>query len=383
MDLFDKLPGDPVPIEVELDAYILPSDHGVWKVFPGRTYRFLEAVRASHHVFMDVRGLRSLPGTPFEWDKKAVISAIAGDRWDRELARAESGARPKGGAGVTKQDRKVFGFLKGLLLEAKKGDLVVLPADGYRREVLIGELLDDPGVISFVEAKDGGETSEYAGRRVKWLPSKEKREFHEKVIKSLHSSAAFHTISKSTRQEIYEVAYQNFILENLFVATFHTTKQQFTTSDNAIVSVWFNALAATYSAREGDPESSIAGKSFAELGLLRSEESQRGELSIDIASPGSVLLHSAGVFALATMALFPLMELDAATLAASPIAVKLHTVGGAGKECELVVSKAAEGIIQTLSVRRLQDACETAMRARHEATLATSARLKKPLNTPK
>lgn len=383
MDLFDDRTGDPVPIEVELDAYILPSDHGVWKVFPGRTYRFLEAVRASHHVFMDVRGLRELPGTPFEWDQRAVISAIANDRWTRELARTETGAQPKGGAGITKQDRKVFGFLKGLLLEAKKGDLVVLPADGYRREVLIGELLDEPGVVSFVEAKDGGEVSEYVGRRVKWLPSKEKREFHERVIKSLHSSAAFHTIAKSARQEIYEVAYQNFILEDLFVATFQTTKQQFTTSDNAIVSVWFNALAATFSAQEGDPGSSIADKSFAELGLLQSAESQRGELSIYIASPGSVLLHSAGVFALATMALFPLMELDAATLAASPIAVKLHTVGGAGKECELVVSKAAEGIIQTLSVKRLQAACETAMRARDEATLGTRARLKKPPKKPK
>ena len=264
MDLFDERPSRPAPIEVELDAYILPSDHSVWKVFPGRTYRFLEAVRESHQVFMDVRGLRELSGSPFEWDDKAVISIIAADRWDRELSKEESGAKPRGGAGITKQDRKVFGFLRGLLLEAKKGDLVVLPADGYRREVLIGELLDEPGVINFVEARDGDAVSEYAGRRVKWLPSKEKREFHEKVIKSLHSSAAFHSIAKSARQEIYEVAYQNFILEDLFVATFQTTKQQFTTSDNAIVSVWFNALAATFSAQEGDPDSSIANKSFAD-----------------------------------------------------------------------------------------------------------------------
>lgn len=378
MDLFDGRPSSPAPIEVELDAYILPSDHGVWKVFPGRTYRFLETVRASHHVFMDVRGLALLPENPFDWDDKAVISIIASDRWERELAKSEHGVKPRGGPGVTKQDRKVFGFLKGLLLEAKKGDLVVLPADGYRREVLIGELLDEPGKISFVPAKDGDDVSDYAGRRVKWLPSKEKREFHERVIKSLHSSAAFHTIARSARQEIYEVAYQNFILDHLFVATFQTTKQQFTTSDNAIVSVWFNALAATFSAQEGHPNSSIVNKTFADLGLVRSAESQRGELSIDIASPGSVLLHSMGVFSLAAMALYPLMQLDAATLAASPIAVKLHTVGAAGKECELKVSKAAEGIIQTLSVRRLQDACETAVRARNEATLDTKARLKNP-----
>lgn len=381
MDLFDQRPA---PIEVELDAYILPSDHGVWKVFPGKTYRFLEAVRQSQHVFMDVRGLEFLPPHPSDWEDRKVLSLIAADRWDRELAKAERGAKPQGGPEITKQDRKVWGFLRGLLLEAKKGDLVVLPADGYRRDVLIGELLTEPGDMNFVEAADGEIVSRYAGRRVKWLPSKEKREFNETVIKSLHSAAAFHTIAKSARQEIYEVAYQNFILEDLFVATFQTSKQQFTTSDNAVVSVWFNALAATYSAEVGDPESSIANKSFSELGLLKSTESQRGELSIDIASPGSVLLHSSGVFALATMALYPLMlAVSATALAASPIQVKLHVVGGAGRECELHVSQAAEGIIKTLSVRRLQDACETAIRAREEATLHTRARLKKPPKEPK
>ncbi len=345
------------------------------KCFPGQTYRFLEAVREAKTVFLDVRGLDNLSDDPSEWDDSQVLSIIAADRWARELEKEEKGAQSRGSAAIGPQDRRVLTFLKGMLLEAKRGDLIVLPADGYRREVLIGQLLDEPGTVEKIRAADREEIREYVGRRVKWLPSKEKREFHEDVIKSLHSTSAFHTIHKNVRREIYEVAYGNFVVDDLYVATFKTTKQQFTTSDNAVVSVWFNALAAAYSANVGDAAVAIAGKSFSDLGLIRSAEAERGELSIDIASPGSVLLHSAGVFALAAMALFPMMQLDAAVIAATPITVHVHTVGSATGSCALNIAKAAHGIAQTLSVTRLQHACEIGQRALSEATLHTAARL--------
>lgn len=372
---FDELLGGNAPIEVQLNAHVLPSDHCVWKCFPGQTYRFLKAVHEAKAVFLDVRGLEALSSNPAEWEDGQVLDIIAADRWQRELEKEARHVQARGSPDVSAEDRKRLGFLKGLLLDAKRGDLIILPADGYRRDVLIGELLEEPGVVDHIRAKDGENLHTYIGRRVKWLPSKEKREFDEEVIASLHSSTAFHIIKPSVRQEFYEVAYKNFIIGDLYVATFQTDKQHFTTSDNAVVSVWFNALAAAYSAT-GAEAVSLANKSFSDLGLLRSAEAERGELSIDIASPGSVLLHSAGVFALATMALYPAMEVSAAELHKRPIVVHVHTVGRADASCALQIGKAAEEIVKTLAIKRLQDACKIRARAQVEATLHTAAHLK-------
>lgn len=364
-------------VEVQLDAYVIPDDHGVWKCFPGQTYRFYEVVRDSNAVFLDVRGLDALPANPVEWEDREALKIIAADRWTRELARQQRGGKGVNGApDVSRQDWKVLNFLKGLLLHAKKDDLIIVPADGYRRDVLIGEVLDDPGEPLIYEAKDGDGSYSYVGRRVRWRARQEKREFTRDVIDSLHSQAAFHTIKRSLREEIYALAYENFILGDLYVATFRTSKEQFTTSDSAVVSVWFNALAAVYAANEEGHPHSVANQSFSELGLLRSNEAETGELAIDIASPGSVLLQTTGVFALAVMALFPLMQLDAATIAQQPVVVRIHTVGSATDQCALQVSKAVNEIADTLAVRRLQEACKVGTRAREEATLHTKARLK-------
>lgn len=364
-------------IEVQLDAYVIPDDHGVWKCFPGQTYRFYEVVRDANAVFLDVRGLEELPANPAEWDDAAALKVIAADRWNRELARQQRGGKGvNGSAGISRQDKKVLTFLKGLLLNAKKDDLIIVPADGYRRDVLIGEILDNPGEPLIYDAKDGDATYRYIGRRVRWRARQEKREFSRDVIDSLHSQSAFHTIKRSLRDEIYELAYENFIVGDLYVATFKTTKQQFTTSDSAVVSVWFNALAAVYAANEDGAPTRIANQSFSELGLLRSNEQETGELAIDIASPGSVLLQTKGVFALTVMAFFPLMQLPAAAIAGKPVAVRMHTVGSATDACALKVSKAVNEIADTLSVTRLQEACNVGTRAKEEATLHTKAHLK-------
>lgn len=72
-------------IVVELDAYVLPDDHAILKVSPGKTYRFYEEVRRTKAVFLDIRGLDGLIGDPVDWADKDVLKIIADDRWAREL----------------------------------------------------------------------------------------------------------------------------------------------------------------------------------------------------------------------------------------------------------------------------------------------------------
>src|SRR5688572_13746998 len=126
-------------INVALDAYVLPEDHQVYKLFPGKTYRYFGAVRDSNIAFLDVRGLEELDDDPRKWKDADVLKVISDDRWARELDRISRGLQPLTTPGVSRTDKRTLTFLKGLLLTAKRGDLVVIPPSGYRREVLIGE----------------------------------------------------------------------------------------------------------------------------------------------------------------------------------------------------------------------------------------------------
>ena len=142
-------------IEVELNAYVIPDDHHVFKCSPGKTYRFYELVREANVVFPDVRGLDRLDADSAKWTDQSILNAINADRWARELESREKGNEPVGSQSISPSDKKTLIFLRRLFFEAKKGDLVIVPAAGYDKEVLIGEFTTGPGTLRSVTAQDG------------------------------------------------------------------------------------------------------------------------------------------------------------------------------------------------------------------------------------
>jgi hypothetical protein len=137
-----------MPIKVELDAYVIPDSHTVWKCSPGKTYRFYVAVKDAFTAFPDVRGLETIGGKPSDWTDQQILRVIAEDRRNREAAAVARGRKDAQiHEGVIKSDRAVLTFVKRIWFEAKLGDLIVIPAEGYDKEVLIGEILSDPGEL--------------------------------------------------------------------------------------------------------------------------------------------------------------------------------------------------------------------------------------------
>lgn len=363
--------------QVDLDVSVIPDDHGVWKLFPGESYKFSQLVRDHHIAFLDIRGLEDLGIDPKSWDKQAALQIIAADRWTRELERDRTKG-PQGSPAVGKTDRRYLTYLVGLLSEARKGDLIVVPGGGYDKDVLIGQILDEPGEGSFTNPI-GESQSRYPGRRVKWLPTQQKRHFSTELIRLIHSSTAFHTIGTNRREEIYRLAFRNFVLGDNFTATFDTKKQHFSTSDSAIISAWFNGLAAVRDAVElGE---TLREDTFWELALLHAQSAEEGELSININSPGQFILKSVGVFALVVMALTATAgEVSAKEIVSNPPTVTLQTIGSADSSCALKVDAAIASYVSTLTYKRTVQACDLAIRAKQEATLTTNAELtaKKP-----
>lgn len=363
-------------IEVALDAFVLPDDHLVFKCSPGKTYRFYTAVRDANTVFPDVRGLGALEGDPSSWSDQQLLDLIASDRWDRELASRARGNKEKGSQGVGSSDRRTLTFIKRLFFEGKKGDLVVIPAEGYNKEVLVGELLTDPGVVRKVEAKDGEHIGVYVGRPVAWRGSVRKADVSSAMLKALHTQTAVFIVSQQVAEEVYRIAYRNFVYRERYVAEFAIGKQKFTAEDSAVVSMWLNGFDAVRHDLESSDQSLIdASKSFYALGLERVPDSDAAELRININSPGEIFVKSRTPFALALMVLLALGGCDGSAIVNDAVTVHLKTVGAATSDCRHHIEDTVNSMAGALGEKRIEEACELAERAVKDAKVTTHARL--------
>lgn len=365
-------------IVVELDAYVIPDDHLVFKLSPGKTYRFYRAVHDAKAVFMDIRGLEHLPDDLSTWDDKEVLKIIADDRWDREIQSRERGNKHHGTQGVGKTDKRNLTFLKRLLFEGKKGDLVVVGAPGYVNDVLVGELLTDPGEVRRIVAKDGEAQHVYLGRPVRWRAAVEKRLLPADLIDAVHRQTAIFVMGRTLREDVYRLAYKNFVYEGRFVSEFRTSKDKFTAEDSAVVSTWFNGFDVLRNAIEDDDTASLGDRSFYELGLTRLDDKKAAELTININSPGEFALRSKTAFALALMAMLPLSACDSQQVIDQGVTIEMKTVGSATNDCALIVQDTVNSIVGTMAYDRLKQACELGDRAIRDAKITTGARLKAP-----
>lgn len=373
-DLFGLL-DQPEPITVNLDAYVLPDDHTVFKCSPGKTYRFYLAVRAAKVVFPDIRGLDQLKGEPEQWTDAEILEVIAADRWQREMVSRMRGNQDQGSEGVSKIDRRNLTFLKRIFFEAKKGDLVVVPVDGYAKDVLIGELLTEPGDVRAVEAKDGDYNGSYFGRPVRWRSAVQKLALSEDLIKALHTQTAVFAIGRSLHEEVYRHAYVNFVYQGHFVAEFRTAKEKFTAEDMSVVSTWLNGFDVLRNAMSGDVEIADTD-SFYKLGLQPLNDNLAAELRVNIQSPGEISVRSATPFALALMVVFALSGCDSKQVIDNGVTVHLKSVGTASKDVQGEVESCVSDMAIALGECRLDEAAGLGIRAEKDAKMTTSATLK-------
>lgn len=366
---------------VDLDAYIVPDDHRVFKCFPGKGYRFYDAIREASAIFLDVRGLEQLGDDATLWAKKDIVDVVRADRQAREAAMVAAGRRPPtrtgySRTGYSRTDRRDQNFILGLFQLAKKGDLVVVPAEGYQRDVLIGEFVDEPGPVAPVTLQDShNRPVTYLGRRVRWLGKQKKRLFSDDLIQLLHSQTAFFDIGQRHYEAIYEIAYHNYASPQNFVASFTTSKQTFTARDNLLVSLWFEAISAVRNVVDGEAGPFQPDQRLFEI-AVSSSFSEASELSININSPGEFILRSSREFALVVMALFTLASAQPTFAQAQSVHVEAKHVGNASSECVGRVDASVRRYLDALGAKKWQEACDMAVAASKSATLATDAKLK-------
>ncbi|MFN3627996.1 MAG: hypothetical protein ACK4S3_08975 [Parvibaculum sp.] len=358
-------------VEVKLNAVVLPHDHKVYKFFPGRDYKHYELIRETSVAFLDIRNLDELGSDPAKWNGDALLNHIATDRVDRLVEKgSERPLRLVRSAG----DKATQTFLLGLLFTAKKGDLILMPGRGYVTDVMVGQLLDEPGHITKVEGHGRTGPITYFGRRVKWLRGIEKRRFTDPIVKLLHSQAAFFDIGRSDYEEVYRLTFDNFVYENQFFATFRTSKAIFTPKDSFLTSVWlelFEVLEGARHANENLPKGTIYDL------VIDSDidEGDRDDLSISVQSPGWFRIRSIVAAPLASLALFAMAVQNVSFEEASAATTSAVLVRPVEDDCMGAVDASVRDYIILLGKDRWEQACKLAQQADSEARLKADAKV--------
>jgi hypothetical protein len=355
---------------MNLDIAVLPDSHVVWKISPGKTYRFLEKVINSSVVFLDIRNLDEIIEKDVPGNEESYLAAISADRNAREQERIDRGV--KGAeirSGSTRNDKRKLTYLKALRHSINKGDLIVLPVDSWSKEVLIGEVLDDSNHLVRVKANDGVREFNYFGRRVRWLPSIEKRHLSIDLINHLHSQTALFTIRRDLFEEIYQVAYVNFIYGSKSFGTLFMNSETFGTQENLIVALWLNgAMRAIENVDHSDVFERY--KRFRDIGL-DDEVSIQSQLSININSPGKYTIVSAGTMAAVLIGIFIYANEMAKHKTIEQLELKMRPIGNVPiVACQHQVQREMEAVAKALGSERFEQLCVEAVKARERANLS-------------
>lgn len=357
--------------KVNLATTIVPDDHKIWKLFPGEGYKFDHAIDAHKIAFLDVRGLDRMSKSSLSWKRDRLEDVVSLDRWRRQVSATGNETERR----VSGADKRTATYVEGLLNFAKKGDFLAVPSSGPTSSIAIYELSEAPGITTEVEVQDGRGVYSFVGRRVRWLGAVPKRKFRYEVIELLQTPVAFFDLGDSGRKVVYEEILGNFVYRGDFVAKYHVNKQEYNSRDNRIVSTWMEFVDLSSS-----PENFIEALSYAKsvsiAALLDSSnlsEEMRSDLSININSPGDIIMAAKRFAPLVGLVLFQLASMGVSYNDALAVEAQMTVLGGAVDGCTAQIDSSVRNIIQAMGADRWLDACELAQSAVKNAHLSTDA----------
>jgi hypothetical protein len=225
-------------IVLDLNSKIIGPDAGAYVVFPGEDHAFYEAFQQQQAVFLDTPALE-LPPHPIDENSPDLLQRLMVSRSVRAWHLAQNGSASKkqapsriladyNGYKWTRPRLVYRTALIGLLGEAKKGDVVVVPGPGYWSDVLIGELIGGPTDQVGVQVPERYGKDLIPARRVKWLARRRKGALSSALIDRLQSPNPIFLLDRSLRPEVYNLAYGTYSVAADFAAQFRVTENEFT-----------------------------------------------------------------------------------------------------------------------------------------------------------
>ncbi|WP_156462938.1 hypothetical protein [Methylobacterium sp. Leaf93] len=374
-------------MDINIGAKIVPDNCTLWRLFPGKSYRLLEAFKSTNTAFLELPDIE-IPNDDVGLTDNLLAKILASQ--DLVNQRIEHGPEH-----LLKSDWRDFTTQsnspsRGRTIQAvinfyevaKKGDLLVVPSYKSQGEILIGEFLDDPDARMRVTGVEWYGDVAFEARNIKWFPLRSEDSISPRLSSILRHPHPFSHIEDKLYNEILSLAYENFIWNGKYGSVVYNGNDNFLDSDNTLVGVIFKLAAYACIAEE-------AGQNFIDIEdifefLFKNPPAEYScHYSAESHSPGYgryfgikptpivAVTVIAGLLALSSIA-------DARELKAAAQDINfVNHQNSHNAECDPPISNAAAIVFRSLRGDQLRKACESMLESKNRAELRVRARVAK------
>ena len=278
---------------IDPNIRILPDDHNIFVLHPGVNKRFYSDFTQTNSVFLD------LPGINFPHEPKKDTDEL---RNRVRMARRIASWRRNGSDPAKVPSRvltdyavatpapnppKIVHTIIQLYSEAKAGDLVIVPGQGYNSTVYIGEFagkFDPDFSVSSIRY-----TNELIpARQINWLPiALAKHQFERRLVRLMQNRQALIKVtSEADARLIYNIAYGDYIWKTSSGNLIRVTEDEIDLNDlNKAVDLT-NYFASQYLALKQGKLDDFLSLGFNEAINKYYDKTYFGGVSVEVHSPG-------------------------------------------------------------------------------------------------
>lgn len=366
---------------------VIDNDHQIFVLHPGDGKRFYNDFLATNMVFLDIPGAE-LP-TEINIDDEVIRQQLRMSRsiggWYKGGRSAERvPSRKAQDYRVTSEGRDAPRYMrevKNLYIDAKPGDLIIIPGPGYTSEVLFAELIEPfQGDIFAEVARYNFE--KIPARRVQFLKvSHAKYEFGRRAIKLMQNRQAIIRINDDAdRHEFYEHAYGDYVRGESSGSYMEVTKtviDQKDLTDVLFLTNYFGAMYVAHKAGELEKFIRLSEKSLHKGLNAYYNRELFGDISIEVHSPGffgRALRDPAMAGFVAAMTTIATFGIDPVT--AAQVVVE-NSANSRVSVCDMTLQEDIRSTMQIVTNAHLwwEELCEMQKEASDQVGLKTKSKL--------
>lgn len=380
-------------IDIKTRAY--SRDDKAYRLFPGASYRFFNAMRENSVVFLDYPGV-GLPGPHGYPDDDSTLARIAVS----EIKRKHRASAPTdilesytenissyadksvqlaalfdpGDMRWTKRRRLALDWLNCLYHELGPGDVIVMPAPAYERaddgtwlrgRSLVGEIVGRAQNWRRPPMEFLGE--QFVVRRVKWLAEFDELELERHVQSNLRTQNALVVLPVHAFETVVGAAYKNVVIDGWYHARFLTEESSFSAHECFHFTAFTMAVAAAYGrslSGEGPFKKSMSIYDIA--ASLAAESDLVPEQHVRIHSPGYTTLKSRAIVPLVVSALFAMAldaEADPSKMPEPNQVMTINSTSPSFDPCDAGIDEAVRDSLRSIGFEQWKQLCEAARKA--------------------
>jgi len=372
-------------VVLDLRFRVVRPDQEVFIVFPGRDYFLHQFFNLHGCIFPELPALDLIPKRRIQDQPDLDAKLMRSRAIDAWYLSGKRGDRPSRLLSDYKKRRaprwlpQTRGVLAGFFDRAKNGDLVVVPGPTTFSNVLIGEIDDqipnDLARFEEITVPEVWENEKVPSRRVRWLAHVLRGNCSLDLQRRFPSPNAVRTLEREARAEIYSLAYGSYSIEDSYTSKFDVTSADFSTRDDYHLQQFFNVIAAICEQLETRPQplarraprdalpTVIPGSGFDEVIDLLTSDDYIPSLSVNINSPGSLVLSCAKVVPLVAAGVLALSVLGAEPTWEALAQGKVTVNNSEATKDDACTAKVAAEVIEQLKLMglaRWQEICKKA-----------------------